>query len=241
MRILIVSVLVVLLAGQSFAMDEPKNESQKTLYAIGLIVSRSLAVFNLTPEELEFVKQGITDSVSGKTTVVELKDYNGKVQELARERRKVKGEKLAIDGKKFLDQAAKENGAVKTESGMVYFSLKEGNGASPEASDTVKVNYRGTFVDGKEFDSSYKKGAPAELRLNGVIKCWTEGLQKMKPGGKAKLVCPPSLAYGESGAGDVMPPNATLVFEVELLEVKKQEVKKEEVKKPEAKKEELKK
>lgn len=111
-------------------------------------------------------------------------------------------------------------GPVTTASGLVYQSLKEGNGTSPKASDTVRVHYRGTLTDGKEFDSSYKRGQPAEFPLGGVIKCWTEGVQMMKPGGKARLTCPASIAYGERGAGGVIPPNATLVFEIELLEVK---------------------
>jgi FKBP-type peptidyl-prolyl cis-trans isomerase FkpA len=110
---------------------------------------------------------------------------------------------------------------VKTASGLVYESVKEGSGESPKATDTVKVHYRGTFMDGREFDSSYKRGEPTEFPLNRVIPCWTEGVQKMKPGGKAKLTCPPSIAYGERGAGGVIPPNATLQFEVELVSVKK--------------------
>ena len=113
--------------------------------------------------------------------------------------------------------AAKEEGAQVTASGLVYRSLKDGTGASPAASDKVKVHYRGTFPDGREFDSSYKRGTPIEFPLNGVIPCWTEGVQRMKVGGKAKLTCPPQIAYGERGAGGVIPPNATLLFEVELL------------------------
>jgi FKBP-type peptidyl-prolyl cis-trans isomerase FkpA len=115
--------------------------------------------------------------------------------------------------------AAKEPGAVVTATGLVYRSLSDGSGASPSATDTVKVHYRGTFPDGKEFDSSHKRGAPAEFALNRVIPCWTEGVQRMKAGGKAKLTCPPSIAYGERGAGNVIPPNATLQFEIELLAV----------------------
>jgi FKBP-type peptidyl-prolyl cis-trans isomerase FkpA len=116
-------------------------------------------------------------------------------------------------------KAAKEPGAVVTKSGLVYRTLKEGKGASPAASDTVRVHYQGTFPDGREFDSSYKRGQPTEFPLNRVIACWTEGVQRMKVGGKAKLTCPASIAYGERGAGGVIPPNATLVFEIELLEI----------------------
>jgi FKBP-type peptidyl-prolyl cis-trans isomerase FkpA len=115
--------------------------------------------------------------------------------------------------------AAKEAGAVVTASGLVYRSLKDGTGASPTARDKVKVHYRGTFPDGKEFDSSYTQNEAIEFPLNGVIKCWTEGVQRMKVGGKAKLTCPASIAYGERGAGGVIPPNATLLFEVELLAI----------------------
>jgi len=119
-----------------------------------------------------------------------------------------------------LAAAAKEEGATVTPSGLVYRSLKDGDGASPTAADTVKVNYRGTFPDGREFDSSYKRNQPAQFPLGGVIKCWTEGVQKMKVGGKAKLTCPSSIAYGERGAGGgLIPANATLLFEVELLEI----------------------
>lgn len=113
--------------------------------------------------------------------------------------------------------AAKEDGAVVTPSGLVYRSLKDGSGASPTASDKVTVHYKGTFPDGREFDSSYKRGQPIDFPLNRVIACWTEGVQRMKVGGKAKLTCPPEIAYGARGAGNAVPPNATLLFEVELL------------------------
>jgi len=113
--------------------------------------------------------------------------------------------------------AAQEPNAVVTATGLVFRSLREGTGASPQATDRVKVHYRGTLPDGKEFDSSYQRNEAIEFRLNGVIKCWTEGVQRMKVGSKAKLTCPPAIAYGERGAGGVIPPNATLIFEVELL------------------------
>ena len=109
----------------------------------------------------------------------------------------------------------------KTKTGLVYESLKEGKGDSPKATDVVRVHYRGTFQDGREFDSSHKRGEPTEFPLNRVIPCWTEGVQMMKPGGKARLTCPPGIAYGERGAGNVIPPNSTLQFEIELLSVKR--------------------
>ena len=119
----------------------------------------------------------------------------------------------------FAATAAKEAGATVTPSGLVYRSLKDGSGASPTATDTVKVNYKGVLSNGTEFDSSYKRGEPIEFPLNRVIPCWTEGVQRMKPGGKARLTCPPAIAYGARGAGGVIPPNATLQFEVELLSI----------------------
>lgn len=118
-----------------------------------------------------------------------------------------------------LAAAAKETGAQVTKSGLVYLPLKAGTGASPAATDKVKVHYKGTFPDGREFDSSYKRGQPIDFPLNGVIPCWTEGVQLMKTGGKAKFTCPSNIAYGASGAGGTIPPNATLVFEVELLAI----------------------
>jgi FKBP-type peptidyl-prolyl cis-trans isomerase FkpA len=123
-------------------------------------------------------------------------------------------------GAAFAEKAAKEKGAVKTSSGLVYRALKEGTGAKPTAMSTVQVNYKGTFIDGKVFDASERHGGPATFPLNRVIPCWTEGVAMMKVGGKAQLVCPPSIAYGERGAPGAIPPSSTLVFEVELLAVK---------------------
>src|SRR3954447_23361079 len=121
------------------------------------------------------------------------------------------------DSSGYLEKAAKEPGAIKTESGLVYRELRPGTGPSPKATDTVKVHYRGTLVDGTEFDSSYKRNEPAEFPLNQVIPCWTEGVQKMKVGGKSQLVCPASIAYGDRGRPPVIPGGATLIFEIELL------------------------
>src|ERR1019366_9656177 len=121
----------------------------------------------------------------------------------------------------YLEKAAAEPGAVKTPSGLIYHELTAGSGESPAATDVVKVNYRGTLVDGTEFDSSYKRNEPIEFPLNQVIPCWTEGVQRMKVGGKARLVCPSAIAYGAAGRPPVIPAKATLVFEIELLGITK--------------------
>ena len=123
----------------------------------------------------------------------------------------------SANGQAYLDKAAAEPGAIKTASGLVYRELRAGTGAFPSASDTVKVNYRGTLVDGTEFDSSYKRNEPISFPLSGVIPCWTEGVQKMKVGGKSQLVCPSSIAYADRGSPPVIPGGATLIFEIELL------------------------
>ena len=192
-------------------------EQKKTLYALGASVAKSLGIFSLTPAEVAELQKGFSDQLLGKPLSVKPEDYQSKIQDLARARQAERGKAEASKGEAFLAQAGKEKGAVKTPSGLVYVEQKTGNGPSPTAADTVKVHYRGTLIDGKEFDSSYKRGQPIEFPLNGVIPCWTEGVQKMKVGGKAKLTCPSKIAYGERGAGADIPPNATLIFEVELL------------------------
>jgi FKBP-type peptidyl-prolyl cis-trans isomerase FkpA len=198
-----------------------KDEDQKTLYAVGLAVGKSLEVFKLTPQEFELVKRGITDHVTNKKPAVELDAYQPKIQALAQKRIAAAGEALQAGDKAFMEKAAKEKGAQKLPSGLIFTSLKDGSGPSPKETDTVKVHYKGTLTDGKEFDSSYKRNQPAEFPLNQVIKCWTEGVGKMKVGGRARLVCPSSIAYGDQGRPPVIPPKATLVFEVELLEIVK--------------------
>ncbi|WP_224982429.1 FKBP-type peptidyl-prolyl cis-trans isomerase [Geomonas agri] len=218
-RLLIVA-LVALFALPAYAADEKKADEQKTFYAIGQVMARQLAIFEMSQDELDQVMNGVKDGVENKTPGFDLEPYKAKIQQLALARRNAQGEKLAAKTREFLEKAAKEKDAVKTPSGLIYKSLREGTGASPTATDKVKVNYRGTLIDGKEFDSSYTSGRPVEFGLNQVIKCWTEGLQKMKVGGKSQLICPADLAYGERGSG-LIPANATLVFEVELLDIVK--------------------
>jgi len=193
------------------------TDDQKTIYALGLSVARSLGQFDLSPAEMEIVKRAISDATVGKPAE-DINVWGPKIGDLQRARSGRVAEREKTASKTFLDKAAAEPGAVKSPSGLVYRELKAGTGTSPKATDTVKVNYRGTLVNGTEFDSSYKRNMPAEFPLNGVIKCWTEGVQKMKVGGKSKLVCPADIAYGDAGRPSI-PPGATLIFEIELLSV----------------------
>lgn len=197
------------------------TELDKTLYALGALVSRNLQPFEFTEQELEIVKRGLSDAIGKKTLAVEPDKYQDKIGELHQTRSAAAGKREAETGKAFVEKAAAEPGSVKTESGVVITELKAGTGATPKATDQVKVHYHGTLVDGTVFDSSVKRGEPATFPLNGVIPCWTEGVQHIKVGGKSRLVCPAELAYGERGSPPVIRPGSTLIFEVELLEIVK--------------------
>jgi FKBP-type peptidyl-prolyl cis-trans isomerase FkpA len=214
----LIALSLALATGALHAAD--MTEEQKTFYALGQLVARQTAVFQLKPAELEAVQQGWRDATLGAKSTVDMNVYGPKVNELAQARQAALAEASAAKGKEVVAKAAAEKGAVKTPSGAVYRSLTEGKGAQPAASDVVKVHYRGTLPDGTEFDSSYSRNEATEFPLDGVIKCWTEGVGMMKVGGKARLTCPPDTAYGDRGAGGVIPPGATLLFEIELLEVK---------------------
>lgn len=186
------------------------TDEQKTVYAVGLFLYQaSLQPLNLSPTELAIVKQAIADAAAGKPAL-DLDTWGSKLEPFAKERERQASEQA-------LATAAGKPGAVKTDSGLIYREVTPGTGPSPKATDTVRVNYRGTLVGGTEFDSSSKHNGPAEFPLDHVIKCWTEGVQRMKVGGKAVLVCPSSIAYGDQGRPPVIPPGATLTFEIELL------------------------
>jgi FKBP-type peptidyl-prolyl cis-trans isomerase FkpA len=196
-----------------------RSEEDKTLYALGLSVGRNLEVYQLTEAELATVQLGITDQALRRKPAVDLRAFAPKVHELARARAAVAAESESDRSKAFLEKEAASPQVQRLDSGLLYSDLAPGAGESPKATDTVTVHYRGTLVDGTEFDSSHKRGQPARFSLAGVIPCWTQGLQKMKPKGKARLVCPPSLAYGDQGAPPRIPGGAALIFEVELLEI----------------------
>ena len=204
------------------AAPEITTDEQKALYALGLAVSRSLGSFALSEAELEIVKLGLTDGVLQREPQVDPQLFFPKVQELQKTRMAVVAAVEQKAGEAFLAQAAAAPGATKTESGLVITTLTPGTGASPTADDTVQVHYHGTLIDGTVFDSSVQRGQPATFPLQGVIKCWTEGVQHMHVGGKSRLVCPPQLAYGERGMPPRIKPGATLVFEVELLDIVQQ-------------------
>jgi FKBP-type peptidyl-prolyl cis-trans isomerase FkpA len=196
----------------------PATDEQKEIYAIGLSIYRSLGQFDLSPAEVELVERALKDAAAGKPAV-ELDEWGPKIQSLANARGARLSEREKAASTAYLVKAAAEPGAVRTQSGLVYREMTAGAGASPKATDTVKVNYRGTLTNGTEFDSSYRRNQPAEFALNEVIPCWTEGVQKMKVGGKARLVCPSDLAYGDQGRPSI-PGGAALIFEIELLDVK---------------------
>jgi FKBP-type peptidyl-prolyl cis-trans isomerase FkpA len=205
------------------AKPDPKSaaatmtDEEKTVYALGLSIYRSIQSFDLTPAEIEVIQRALRDA-SLQQPAVELSEWGPKLNVLQQERQSRRAEKERSLGAEFIAKAATELGALKTDSGLVYRELTPGAGAAPTAGDTVKVHYRGTLINGTEFDSSYKRGQPAEFPLNQVIPCWTEGVQKMKVGGKGRLVCPANLAYGDRGSGSI-PGGATLIFEIELIDI----------------------
>lgn len=215
--------LLVVLAAASLAAaaPEPTTEEQKTFYSLGLALSQGVSEFNLSPEELELVKDGLTDGVLRKTPKADLQTYGPRLQGLQKTRATAAAAVEMKAGQAFVDKAAAAPGATKTASGLVITTLKPGTGGSPKPTDRVMVHYQGTLTDGTVFDSSVQRGAPVNFALNGVIRCWIEGLQLMKVGGKSRLVCPADLAYGERGVPPRIKPGATLVFEVELLDIVK--------------------
>ncbi|HEU4604558.1 MAG TPA: FKBP-type peptidyl-prolyl cis-trans isomerase [Steroidobacteraceae bacterium] len=212
--------IALAVAGTHVIAAEPQSDQDKTLYSLGVLLAKNVDQFQLTPAELEMVKAGFNDGVQHKPKV-EASAYMEKLNQLHGARLAAASAGEIQAGKAFQDKAAAEKGATRTASGLIFKSLKQGTGATPVATDTVKVNYQGTLTNGKVFDSSYERHEPATFPLNGVIPCWTEGLQMMKVGGKARLVCPADIAYGDRGAPPDIKPGATLVFDVELLDVQK--------------------
>lgn len=222
---------VLALAGTMLAADAvdakaaPKTDREKASYSIGISLGSSWKK-NSLDLDVDMVAKGIKDGMSGGAAAMTedevkeaLNSFQNQMMAKQQEKAKVLGEKNKKDGETYLAENKKKDGVKTTASGLQYKVIKEGTGAVPKAENTVKTNYKGTLIDGTEFDSSYKRGEPAEFPVNGVIKGWTEALQMMKVGSKYQLFIPSELAYGEQGAGNVIGPNAVLVFEIELLEI----------------------
>jgi len=222
--LLVVTAVSAALAVSSFAEDQPaqlKDLKDKASYSIGMNIGMNFKKQNveLNPDAL---MAGLKDAMSGKKPALseaEAREVMNTWSKDLAEKQKAMADKNAADGKKFLEENKKKEGVKTTASGLEYKVLKEGNGPQPKATDTVTVDYRGTLIDGTEFDSSYKRGQPATFPLNGVIKGWTEGLQLMKTGAKYQFFIPSDLAYGQRAMGPDIAPNSTLIFEVELKSV----------------------
>ena len=198
-----------------------KDQKDKVSYSIGMQIG-----FNLGRQKVDvnpdMLAAGIKDAISGKPllTTEQVKDIMSQFEKDMEQKQKQAGEKNKTEGEKFLEDNKKKPGVKTTASGLQYKVEKEGTGAPPKPTDMVTVNYRGTLIDGTEFDSSYKRNQPATFPVNGVIKGWTEALQLMKKGAKYQLFIPASLAYGERAMGPDIGPNSTLIFDVELQDVK---------------------
>lgn len=198
---------------------EPTTDEQKLFYAMGLTISQSIESFGLNEADLELVKSGISDGVLNKTPKVDLQTYGPKIQQLQQARASIVAEGEKKLGAAFLAKAASEPGAKKTEAGALIKAIKEGTGVSPKRTDTVKVHYTGTLIDGTVFENTLKQSAPTTLIVSEMSKCWTEGILQMKAGGKSRLICPSNLAYRDKGLAPLIKPGATLVFDIDLIEV----------------------
>jgi FKBP-type peptidyl-prolyl cis-trans isomerase FklB len=225
---LVVILAILLLASQVGAADQAtlKSPKEKLSYSIGVDIGNTLKRQQIDADAA-VLGQGIKDAMSGGKLLLSEQEIRETMQSFQKdmvakqtERMKKVGEENKKSGEAFLAENKKKPGIVTLPDGLQYKIVKEGAGKSPKATDTVTVNYRGTLIDGSEFDSSFKRGEPASFQVNGVIAGWTEALQKMKPGAKWQLFIPSNLAYGERGAGNMIGPNATLIFDVDLISVK---------------------
>ena len=228
MKNLVVGITLAILAVPAFAEDRPalKDAKDKVSYSIGLDIGMTFQKQKMEINSDALVA-GLKDGMSGAKPALNPDEVRQVMMEFSKDMRektaaatKEAAEKNSKEGEKFLAENKAKPGVKTTASGLQYKMEKEGNGTPPKETDTVVVNYRGTLIDGTEFDSSYKRGEPATFPVNRVIKGWTEALQLMKPGAKYQLVIPSDLAYGPGGTGGDIGPNATLIFEVELMSVK---------------------
>jgi FKBP-type peptidyl-prolyl cis-trans isomerase FkpA len=197
----------------------PRTEDEKLMYFFGAQVSRSLEPYQLTDDEKALVLRGFREALAGEALELDPAIYLPRIGQLAKARQQAVSPEEKEGARAFLAEAAAAEGAQVTDSGLVFVSITEGSGESPTATDTVRIHYHGTLRDGTVFGSTVQRGTPISLVLNRVIPCWTEGVPMMKVGGKATLVCPSEIAYGDRGTGTGIPGGAALKFEVELLEI----------------------
>lgn len=200
-----------------------KTDDDKALYSWGFMLGRNAAQLSPSASELEIIKAGLTDAAQKNKPKVDTDKYGPMIDGVARKRAAARAEIEKAKTPQVMEAAAKEPGAVKLPGGEIIRTTRPGTGAQPEPTDRVKVHYEGRLTDGTVFDSSIKRNEPAVFPLNGVVKCWTEGLGHMKVGEKATLTCPADTAYGEAGRPPVIPGGAVLIFDVELLDVMKSE------------------
>jgi FKBP-type peptidyl-prolyl cis-trans isomerase FklB len=229
MKKLIAGILMLALIGVTGLAQKkttPKTEKEKVSYSFGVNIAKNIKMQGIDVDQ-EFLAQGLKDALSNAKTAMSDKDMETTMNAFQQEmmtkmkaKQQVDGEKNKKEGEAFLAANKKKDGVITLPSGLQYKVIKMGDGPKPTSTQTVKCNYRGTLVDGKEFDSSYKRGEPVEFPVGGVIKGWTEALQLMPVGSKWELYIPSNLAYGENGAGQMIGSNATLIFEIELLSVK---------------------
>ena len=216
---LAISVVLGAFSASEALAKAPKTDDEKTLYFIGMVISGQPPFSTLRPGEVDMVAQGLQDSLANEAIEIDAEEYGAKVQTFVQARmdEQIQAQKTADAA--YLKKKAAIDGAKTTESGLIIIESKVGEGASPKSTDTVRVDYHGMLSDGTVFDSSVERGEPVEFPLDRVIACWTEGVAMMKPGGKAQLVCPAEIAYGDRGAPPTIPGGATLTFDVELIEV----------------------
>jgi FKBP-type peptidyl-prolyl cis-trans isomerase len=196
-----------------------ENDEQKTFYALGLAISRNLSTLDLTEDEMTLIQAGLADGALGREAKVDIEVYGPQIEPLLNARTMAAMEREKAASSAALEAAGKVEGAETTDSGLIYQELEAGSGETPAATDTVQIHYHGTLRDGTVFDSSREQGEPAVVPLGQFVPCFSEGIQKMKVGGKAKLTCPAELAFGDRGVPGLIPPGAMLVFEVELLDI----------------------
>ncbi len=219
---------LILAAAPAFAADAPaaasknplKTDDERAIYTIGFLMGRNVASFSMTPAEVRVIQAGLGDAILGKQPQVDVRFYQPRVNELLSKRMVSAAAKEKGKGRAYTEKFVKDSKPRAIPGGGWYLETKAGSGPTPSPTDTIKAHYRGTTIEGVEFDSSYSRGAPTEFALNAVIACWTNGIAMMKVGGKAKLVCPSDVAYGDPGRPGIKP-GATLVFEVELVEIVK--------------------